>query len=152
MPDFFNIFVATMTGTALMVADDIAEFCNNNNIKTNITEMDNLSPSNLASLADPILIISSTYGQGDVPDGSKSFYNALKTTAPNLEHIKYAVFGLGDMTYKETFAYGGKKFDKLFDELNANKIGDACYHDASDGTLPEEEALIWFRDKILKVL
>ena len=56
------------------------------------------------------------------------------------------------MTYKETFAYGGKKFDKLFDELNANKIGDSCYHDASDGTLPEEEALIWFRDKILKVL
>ena len=62
------------------------------------------------------------------------------------------MFGLGDMTYKEPFAYGGKKFDTLFDELNANKIGDACYHDASDGTLPEEEALIWFRDKILKVL
>ena len=37
MPAFLNIFVATMTGTALMVADDIAEFCNKNNIKTNIT-------------------------------------------------------------------------------------------------------------------
>ena len=152
MPDFFNIFVATMTGTALMVADDIAEFCNKNNIKTNITEMDNLSPSNLASLTDPILIISSTYGQGDVPDGSKNFYNNLKSSNMSLEHIKYAVFGLGDMTYKDTFAYGGKKFDHLFLELKANRIGEPFYHDASDGSLPEEEAVNWFKEKIFKLL
>ena len=152
MPDCINIYVATMTGTALMVADDIADFCSNNNINTNITEMDNLAPDDLLGLVDPVLIISSTYGQGDIPDGSKNFYNALKTASPNLDHIKYAIFGLGDMTYKDTFAFGGKKFDKLFDELKASKIGEACYHDASDGTLPEEEAINWFRDKILKVL
>ena len=39
-----NIYVATMTGTALMVADEIEEFCKNNDLNTKIHEMDNLDP------------------------------------------------------------------------------------------------------------
>ena len=31
------------------------------------------------------------------------------------------------MTYKDTFAYGGKKFDHLFLELKANRIGEPFY-------------------------
>ena len=109
-------------------------------------------PKNLEDINTPILIVSSTYGQGDVPDGSKNFYNNLKSSKISLENVKYAVFGLGDMTYKDTFAYGGKKFDHLFLELNANRIGEPFYHDASDGSLPEEEAVNWFKEKIFKRL
>ena len=147
-----NIYVATMTGTALMVADEIEDFCKTEGINTNIVEMDALEPKNLEDINAPILIVSSTYGQGDVPDGSKNFYNNLKSSKISLEHIKYAVFGLGDMTYKDTFAYGGKKFDHLFLELKANRIGEPFYHDASDGSLPEEEAVNWFKEKIFKLL
>ena len=141
-----------MTGTALMAADEIEDFCKSKNINTKISEMDDLEPRSLISIKSPLLIVSSTYGQGDVPDGSKHFYNNLKSSNMNLEHIKYAIFGLGDMTYKDTFAYGGKKFDHLFLELKANRIGEPYYHDASDGSLPEEEAVNWFRDKIFKFL
>ena len=147
-----DIFVATMTGTALMVADEIVEVCNEQNVQAKITEMDNLTDSNLKEVKNPLLIISSTYGQGDVPDGSKNFYSSLKTHSPDLSHINYAVFGLGDMTYKDTFAYGGKKFDKIFEQFNAKKIGESFYHDASDGSLPEEESVNWFREKILNIL
>ena len=56
------------------------------------------------------------------------------------------------MTYKDTFAYGGKKFDHLFLELKANRIGEPFYHDASDGSLPEEEAVNWFKEKIFNFL
>ena len=72
-----NIYVATMTGTALMVADEIEDFCKTEGINTNIVEMDALEPKNLEDINAPILIVSSTYGQGDVPDGSKNFYNNL---------------------------------------------------------------------------
>ena len=147
-----DILVATMTGTALIVADEIEEFCETRNFSAKIFEMDLLKSENLLVINNPLLIISSTYGQGDVPDGSKNFYNDLKSSKVNLGHIKYAVFGLGDMTYKDTFAYGGKKFDSLFSELNANRRGNPYYHDASDGTLPEEEAVNWFRDKIFNFL
>ena len=152
MTKILNIYVATMTGTALMVADEIEDFCKSNNLDSKIYEMDDLEPDNLLNVNNPVLIVSSTYGQGDVPDGSKNFYNNLKSSNINLEHINYAIFGLGDMTYKDTFAYGGKKFDHLFTELNAKRIGDPYYHVASDGSLPEEEAVNWFKDKIFKLL
>lgn len=147
-----DIFVASMTGTALIVADEIVDICKQENIKAKILEMDNLTYECLLDQKIPILIISSTYGQGDVPDGSKSFYDALKTNSPSLKHINFAVFGLGDMTYKDTFAFGGKKFQKLFINLSAKKIADSFFHDASSGTLPEEEGVSWFKEKILTVL
>jgi len=142
------ILVATMTGTALMAAEDIAEYCNENNIDTTITEMDNTKINVLTDTSLPVLICSSTYGQGDVPDPAQEFYNDLKESSPDLSHIKYAVFGLGDMTYRDTFAYGGKKFSDLLDSLNATKIGNPFYHDASDGSLPEEVAVEWFINNI----
>mgnify|MGYP001273476209 CR=1 FL=1 len=147
-----DIFVATMTGTALMVADEIEDFCKKKNMGVKTTEMDHLVPESFSNIINPILIVSSTYGQGDVPDGSKNFYNTLKSSNINLTHINYAIFGLGDMTYKDTFAYGGKKFDHLFLELKAKRIGDPYYHDASNGSLPEEEATKWFKDKIFNFL
>ena len=147
-----DIFVASMTGTALIVADEIVDICKEKNIKSKILEIDNVKHDLLLNQKEPILIISSTYGQGDVPDGSKGFYDSLKAHSPNLEHIKFAVFGLGDMTYKDTFAFGGKKFEKLFHELNATKIAESYFHDASSGTLPEEEGVNWFKEKLLTVL
>mgnify|MGYP000847662972 FL=1 len=142
------ILVATMTGTALMAAEDIAEYCSENNIKTNIIEIDNIETNVLTDAKGPVLICSSTYGQGDVPDSAQEFYNKLKDLSPDLNHIRYALFGLGDMTYRDTFAYGGKKFSDLLDSLNATKIGDPFYHDASDGSLPEEVAVDWFANNI----
>jgi len=142
------ILVATMTGTALMAAEDIAEYCSENNIETNIIEIDNAEINILTEAKNPVLICSSTYGQGDVPDSAQDFYNKLKDLSPDLNHIRYALFGLGDMTYRDTFAYGGKKFSDLLDSLNATKIGDPFYHDASDGSLPEEVAVDWFANNI----
>ena len=147
-----DIYVASMTGTALIVADEIADVCKEEDIDTNITELDNLDYECLLNQKIPIILISSTYGQGDVPDGAKSFYEKLKENSPNLEHIKFALFGLGDMTYKDTFAFGGKKFEKIFLDLNAIKIEESFFHDASNGTLPEEAGVSWFKEKILTVL
>jgi len=146
------ILVATMTGTALMAAEDIAEYCNEINLDTDIIEIDNSDLDILIKAKSPVLICSSTYGQGDVPDSAQDFYNKLKELSPDLSHINYALFGLGDMTYRDTFAYGGKKFSNLLDSLSATKIGDAFYHDASDGSLPEEVAVEWFKNNIKEQL
>ena len=56
------------------------------------------------------------------------------------------------MTYKETFAQGGKKFDSLFCSLNAKRITKPFYHDASDGTLPEEAAVEWFKSEVINLI
>ena len=38
-----DIFVATMTGTALIVADEIVEVCEEKNIAASIKEFDNIN-------------------------------------------------------------------------------------------------------------
>ena len=147
------ILVATMTGTALMVAEDVADYCNNNDIETRILEMDNININELINNKYPVLVCSSTYGQGDVPDNAQNFYNDLKKKSPDLSHIKYALFGLGDLdTHRDTFAFGGKKFDKILSSLGAKRIDNPYYHDASEGSLPEEVAVEWFKKNIQNLL
>ena len=53
------ILVATMTGTTLMAAEDIAENCNKNGIETKILEMDNIEINVLTENKYPVLICSS---------------------------------------------------------------------------------------------
>jgi len=89
------------------------------------------------------LVVTSTYGQGDVPDNARRFYEELKAKRPDLSRVRYGVFGLGDRTYAETFNFGGKRFDDLLGELGAQRIGERVQHDASSGVLPEETAEEW---------
>ena len=142
------ILIGTMTGNAELVADDIVDHCSKENIETKIYEMDNIKPEKIKNLVDPILICTSTYGQGDVPDNAKALYNFLNKKKPNLNNIKYTIFGLGDKTYKETFSFGGKRFDKVFSSLGAQRIGKPFFHDASSGSLPEEDGVKWFKNNI----
>ena len=147
------ILVATMTGTAGIVADDISYHCKNENITTEIHEMDTIEPKIMLSYKDPILICSSTYGQGDVPDNAKKLYSFLKKDKPELSNIRYAIFGLGDLaTHRDTFAFGGKKFDKILSSLGAKRLDNPYYHDASEGSLPEEVAVEWFKKNIQNLL
>ncbi len=147
-----TILVASMTGNALIAAEEIQSFCEEKDINAKIEELDNASINVITDNKDPIVMCSSTYGQGDVPDSAHRFYNELKESAPDLSHVKYALFGLGDMTYRDTFAFGGKKFDELFSSLKAIRIDEPYFHDASDGSLPEEKAVEWFEEKIYKLL
>jgi MioC protein len=70
-------------------------------------------------------------------------YESLLNTRPNLAAVNYGVIALGDMTYAETFCNGGRRFDRILGELGARRIGEVLLHDASAGTLPEDEAAEW---------
>ena len=74
-----DIFVASMTGTALIKADEIVDVCKEKNIQPKILEIDNIEYDLLLHQKEPILIISSTYGQGDAPDGSRIFMISKST-------------------------------------------------------------------------
>jgi len=137
-----NILVGTMTSTSQLVAQEIELAVGDDDTVVTVTDMDKLD----ASVFKPgglYLICSSTYGQGDVPDNARDFYESLQSARPNLEGVHYGVIALGDRTYLQTFCFGGKKFDAILGELGAARIGEVCLHDSSAGTLPEEVCLEW---------
>ena len=137
-----NILVGTMTGIAQLVAQEIELRLDGEGIRVATMEMDELDPG-VFDRNGIFLICTSTYGQGDVPDNAKSLYDALCVQRPDLSHVRYGVIALGDRTYAETFCFGGKRFDEILGQLGARRIGDVMLHDASSGTLPEDEAADW---------
>ena len=137
-----NLLVGTMTGTAQLVAQELELVWDDGELKVETLLMDKLD-SSVFEREGIFLIVTSTYGQGDVPDNARNFYEDLKAKRPDLSRVRFGIFGLGDRTYAETFNFGGKRFDDILTELGAQRIGERVRHDASSGVLPEEMAVEW---------
>lgn len=145
-----TILVGTMTGTAQLVAEELELVWDGEGVSVETLQMDGLDAS-VFERTGVFLVCTSTYGQGDVPDNAKKFYDDLQTRRPDLSRVRYGVFGLGDRTYAETFNFGGKRFDEILTELGAERIGERIQHDASSGVLPEEKAEEWAGEWIAQV-
>ena len=144
-----SILVGTMTGTAQLCAQEMELALDDGETEVQTLLMDELD-SSVFGRDGVFLVCTSTYGQGDVPDNAKALYEHLQQTRPDLSHVRYGVFGLGDRTYAETFNFGGKRFDEILTELGARRIGERHMHDASSGILPEETALEWCQQWLAK--
>lgn len=68
------------------------------------------------------LILASTYGEGDAPDGVQPFYEQLCLEHfPRMEKLSYAVFALGDRHY-EHFCKFGADLDAKLATLGGNPL------------------------------
>jgi MioC protein len=137
-----NILTATMTGNAKMVAEEIELTYGDDETKITVIEMDKLDAS-VFDKSGIFLICTSTYGQGDVPDNGRDFFDGLSIDTPDLSKVRYGILGLGDRTYKDTYNHAGMKFEELFKQLGAQMIGERGMLDAANGNLPEDEGVEW---------
>jgi MioC protein len=136
------ILVGTQTGVAQLVAQEIELRLDGGDFRVRTLLMDETGIQVLADDA-VFLVCTSTYGQGDVPDGAKPFYEALLAQRPDLSGVRYGLIGLGDKgTHGATFCFGAKKFDKILAELGASRVGEPLFND-SNMHLPEDEAAEW---------
>ncbi|MBA4329692.1 MAG: nitric oxide synthase [Polaromonas sp.] len=150
-----KILVGTMTSTADYVAQAIQMDCADLVPEIEVQLMDGLDIGVFDNAVEEdavYLICTSTYGQGDVPDNARALYDSLESQPKFLGHVRYGVIALGDRTYQQTFAFGGKKFDERLQGLGAQRIGELWIHDASSGTLPETEGTEWCRQWLTQVL
>lgn len=131
-----------MTGTAELVAEEIADALSAKGETTEILLMDDLNAEILNNSA-AYIICTSTYGQGDIPDNGQAFVDNLSLASPDLTGVKYGVFALGDLTYNQTFCNAGNLFDEALKKFGAVRIGEVMRHDASSGELPEDQAGEW---------
>jgi len=136
-----KILVATMTGTAEMIAEEIQSAYGAAHELT-IHLLDRADPGILGG-AGPVLVVSSTYGTGDIPDPALGFFESVERTRPDLRHLRYGVVALGDSTYQDTFAFGGRRWDALLAACGASRIGDLLVLDASAGGDMVADAVAW---------
>ncbi|MXO73010.1 flavodoxin domain-containing protein [Alteraurantiacibacter buctensis] len=136
-----GIFVATMTGLADLCAEEIESALAAAGVACERQLMDGLDSSAFADF-DLLVIVSSTYGHGEIPDNGQALFTALEAGA-DLSGKDYVVFALGDRTYSDTFCAAGERWDQVMSACGASRVVDVECHDASSGTLAEDVAGEW---------
>jgi MioC protein len=141
------ILYGTETGNAEMLAEDIAAHLSGHDVR-----VANLSDTDPAGLVPGVLqvIVCSTYGDGELPASAQPFAERMAAAQPDLTGVHFAVFGMGDSAYPETFNFGGQRMAELLAGAGATMIGTRAMHDASGSEMAEDVALPWI-DAVLDV-
>lgn len=93
------------------------------------------------------LVITSTYGAGDLPDNIQPFADQLAQDRSDLTTVSYAVITLGDSSY-DTFCLAGRKIEALLNARQANSLGIKLDIDVLTADLPEDQAVAWLQQFI----
>src|SRR5262249_37154498 len=112
------ILFGSQTGNAENLAKRAAKEAGKRGIAPPAHDLAAYPPEQLPSEAR-LLVISSTYGDGDPPDNAKSFWTFLTNpAAPKLSQTHFSICALGDSNYPKFCAFG-KDLDQRLESLGA---------------------------------
>lgn len=115
-----TIAYASDGGNATNLANKLNRRAINKGLKVKLLAMDDLTMDEL-TLETNIALITSTSGQGEFPNGGKTFWENLKNSTLDLANINFAIFGLGDSKYwprAEDAHYFNKPAQDLYKKIS----------------------------------
>ena len=115
-----TILFGSQTGTAEGLAKKVAKEAAKRSFAATVLDM---AQTDLAKLAveKNVLVITSTYGDGEPPDNAKALHAALATTTTSFSSLRFSVCGLGDTNYTQ-FCQCAKDFDVRLEKAGATRV------------------------------
>jgi sulfite reductase (NADPH) flavoprotein alpha-component len=126
-PGRVSIVYGSQTGNARRVAEQLAADAESAGLGVRLLRADEYPTRELKHERHLYLVLS-TQGDGDPSDDARDLHDfLLGPRAPRLEHLHFAVLGLGDSSYPQ-FCVVGQRIDARLAELGAQRVlprGDA---------------------------
>ena len=143
----FSLIVGygTDMGNAEDAAMSFAEAVAPLGIAAEAIELNQIELAELQS-ATHLVVVTSTFGDGEFPDNALLFWEAISADTDRLEHLNFAVLALGDTSY-EFFCNAGKLLDERLEALGATRLLDRVDIDGHY----EQAAAAWTTD-LVKIL
>lgn len=133
-----TVLYGSQTGTAEGLAKKLFKTLKKGNFEPQLHDLGQYEISSLPGEKN-LLIITSTYGDGEPPDSVAGFHSLLMgASAPKLEGVSYSVLALGDSSYPD-FCKCGAEFDSRLAELGATRLYDRIDVDVD----PDEPYARW---------
>src|SRR5215203_4220036 len=116
-----TILFGSQSGTAEGLAKKLAKESSSLGFASVVKEANACTLDEL-SKAGRLLLLTSTWGEGEAPDNAAQLLTVLTAAdAPKLEKLSFSVLALGDKNYSD-FCGAGRKFDEAFEKLGAKRI------------------------------
>lgn len=116
-----TVLYGSESGNAEACAAKAADAARAAGFKVTVADMADYPVAKLAREKN-LLILVSTWGEGDPPERAVDFHSfVMSDAAPSLKGVNFAVFALGDTSYAD-FCLCGKQFDERLATLGARRV------------------------------
>ncbi|WP_114418363.1 flavodoxin domain-containing protein [Marinospirillum perlucidum] len=143
-----KILVGSVYGGSVEVAEKAQELAQQRGHQVELSEDPDLG---FIQGDASLLVVTSTTGSGDLPDGLQAFSQQLESQPVSLAGRSYAVIALGDASYGDSFCAAGKNLDAQLADLGAEPLLPMLTIDALEYFEPVEGAGEWIESWLSKL-
>lgn len=138
-----TVLYGTETGNSELLAMDICKAGEDSGLECVNFGMDEIDSEDFSDIEN-LLIVCSTWGDGEQPDNAIDLWDHVEELGDNdLQNMKFAVLALGDTAF-DLFCEAGKEWDRILEEKGATRIYDRVDCDVDY----EDEAEEWIENVI----